>query len=801
MDRSIGGRNPGPPVGGPKGDDDRNQPLHITPRGRYKGYTVWAHKPEEVEGKLRANYDHIEVDSYQIEPCQLKTRKVTQEEIGQGSWFPFADRPYKDYLNKLDEYLQTCRNPDVSLNDKLHKIGSLKKDVIQLLDDLYEKQSQGTDTASDRARLEQLKDQMVRITDEQRALLGIEIRDVGEVYLTDEEMEAIEDFDRGQSATVSKILYADDFEGIFKASTRDQVVQSQAAQVHGVEGDAEKAALANRSVLFCELDSLLGVELTPDTFYAEHNFQRGSVQKFVKDSKKLREVEMVSVPGAEDFPGDQLQDILHGRMEQYQLRTLPGCQPIPQDATPEQLEQLLFEKQFEVVRPVTKEVLLVDLRHPAFQKAISDAYILDYLAGSVDRNQTNFLYTLQKTPQGETWMPHLIDNDLSFASKLDTHVHESLRDAHELQENAAVKVPRLFDARMAERIEQIDMIELAKLAETHHLHFQEAYALSERFEALKAEVAKARIEGRVVEEWNNETYKAAMADKNSYICRISQARLGAMVTMPPERLVDTLYELLPLSGPATIGKRMGQMPAEHVGELCRLYALRRPVQTFPDANMLVVLLKTALENNPNVQKQEIPFLVAELLPSLLGDPPTSERAAQLLYAAQQQELLSVQLAGNIMTKTLPAISADLNRKPLPPKYKQWEPRMGFGHAFNRHYNKKNLDPQKAFLGDCYRQLKKQPGSDDCVKCLQFWDDFNEEHLPKLRKGGFRIDNTEELKEALSNTNPRFLRRFKGVQARGFNALLEKELFKERKDRDKGNVTQVVQAMKTALQAK
>jgi hypothetical protein len=180
--------------------------------------------------------------------------------------------------------------------------------------------------------------------------------------LTDARLTDMDENFAGGINDISRVQYDNGFEGVFKAEADENHVQK--AIDAGIP--ATDPRWGNREVAAFALDRAMGLGMVPQTEFAEHGGQFGTVQQFVEGDTpaKIRE----------------------------------------QD--PERWEKLQND--------------------PRFQSQRADLQAFDYITGNMDRHTNNLI--IQTGPDGELQQIHAIDNGISFAPQENlpvdgTHMH------------------------------------------------------------------------------------------------------------------------------------------------------------------------------------------------------------------------------------------------------------------------------------------------------------------------------------------------------------------------------------------
>ncbi|WP_153301448.1 hypothetical protein [Endozoicomonas arenosclerae] len=387
---------------------------------------------------------------------------------------------------------------------------------------------------------------------------------------------------------------------------------------------AAQAKLANRAVLFCELDSLMGINLTPPTWYSEHKGENGYCQEFVQEARELVTEKPVPLPEHQQVNyRDQVPDIVNGEAKPKGYEISPEHQPENIQALSEQeLLQLHDQGHLKVTQPKTVDILPLNSSAPELQKCMANSQLLDFITGSVDRNPGNFLYVKQLREDGsEVWVPRMIDNDLSFFGRLvsSNPIEMSIRDVN--SQHASIGFPTQIDLETARHIVEVDSKELILLAQVHQLHITEIAALVDRFQALK-ESLQALLDGRdipfehrkylkgpirLIDQWDLRSYSEAAGDTNSYIRRhIIDRRLNELCNLRdtnPVLMVKTLHELLRTLGPKTLAHRLVQYNPTDIDAIFDLYSQSYQVKSLADANQVTHLVREYYQGRYDLEQQ------------------------------------------------------------------------------------------------------------------------------------------------------------------------------------------------------
>ena len=573
----------------------------------FKGYSVRAHEPKDpppLKGAVKA-YNQNDFPGNPI-----PNRNVIQNEgIILGYLF---DGAYKKVLNLASKYDEFPRN-NTSLREE--KIALLAKIETAAQNYLEKYPLPATHSEQESKRNDMLITILNSVAVEKRLLFGI-TRDYGKIYLPEDEQNVQENFAKGNSASIAKVTYkgekpeGEPFVAVFKASTPEQTINAEAAKAFGItdnsgnKSNSETARLSHRSVYFYELDLLLGMGLTPPTFYAIHNGQPGSCQQFV-ESQHISERGSVDVPYNAQY-GDIVPGIVHGEfLDQgrgFRLLTdSPALEAQLATMSGEELIRLYHDRDLVLTREQVVNIPPIDLSHPKTQKALANAQLLDHLAGSVDRNLSNIFFVPKVDENGKIYYEiKLIDNDLCAAAR---NIHDN-EEAHSLTNpfriNMAGRIPNFIDRSTAERLQDMSYEELYELLVLHHVaddveltsqrerlaNCVDAIHCAFRSFSDKAEVVykslvkvpkqdqatggevpgeleevKSTETVSLIKKWDNETYQNMLENEDTYLfkannCRI--AELGAMMESNPEKAAEIWATQFSLMGARPMAKAYGQ---------------------------------------------------------------------------------------------------------------------------------------------------------------------------------------------------------------------------------------------------
>lgn len=146
----------------------------------------------------------------------------------------------------------------------------------------------------------------------------------------------------------------------------------------------------------------------------------------------------------------------------------------------------------------------IDLSKPYYQRQLNCAHWLDLLCGQLDRNGTNFIFGKENIG--------LIDNDLSFPP--------GWKDFENIL-GPIKALPRLIDRTIVDLFNELTSTSLEQKLQGCGLSQNEIKAAVSRLSLLKAHIQKiqaGKIEGgKVVDEWNQNTYEISIKNKDNYV--------------------------------------------------------------------------------------------------------------------------------------------------------------------------------------------------------------------------------------------------------------------------------------------
>jgi hypothetical protein len=179
----------------------------------------------------------------------------------------------------------------------------------------------------------------------------------------------------------------------------------------------------------------------------------------------------------------------------------------------------------------------IDYSNPEIQKGLYDLEALDYITGQVDRHAGNIFIDPQ------TNKVRGIDNDLAFPrqSREAIVAHKS----RDYNNKLVGTMPQYMHVETARKIEQLRPEDLRKtLAEIKYpgkenrgqLHADEIEGAVKRLKDLQKEIKQMRKEGRVVDQFNNDTYQQAILNQNRSVDSAIQSNLAGKKNPSQEQI-------------------------------------------------------------------------------------------------------------------------------------------------------------------------------------------------------------------------------------------------------------------------
>ncbi|MGI9274827.1 MAG: hypothetical protein ACR2PT_08270 [Endozoicomonas sp.] len=762
---------------------------HRRPYGNYEGYLETRYRTPEFSiedtpsiGPLRRGYfrPDCEMDSPHI--LEEKGVKPVVLEWGFTSFL----ETLQDYIHKRNFSSYRIETKLLWLSELRNKVSGYITQLKSATHQLWHWQWQTTD------RLQAFEALLKQIRVEYRHLLGWP--EVGRVYLPEDEVSVEEKFAHGNSASVARIKYRDDFDAVFKSSSVDDEVTSQAARRFGLVGKASELGLDNRSVLFCEIDSLLGTSLVPETWYGVHGNTSGSCQKFIDGAPLVKGKTIELPPERVKEIRDQLLDIWKGNWKELGFSlSFRREDPFSASHPPsqEQLEELLDQGKLMVVQTKPAAVEAVDLHHPEVQRCLADAEVLDYLCGNVDRNMSNILYT-QETIDGQTVLiPKLIDNDLSFAPAHDAE-NSYLNVEGNAPETAHMvrRPPRFINQETAAMLTSMRSDSLYRLAELHHLSDADQAALMSRHRALTEAIERGDCV--LVKKWNEDTYQNAIQYEDAYLQRASTARRESLENIfvgSPEHAADAIATMLPIEGGEFIGKLLARMSYETknpkapcIKNILRAFDRNHCIRSHAEATSIVILLNTLLANRPDISSQTEGVW---MLRKFLGQNTKPDVAAALVFRAWEVSELkppgffNYDILNEILQNT--TLDAGMN----PEAYDTYRINSGLKRCCRTLSKTMTASPQDGETQAVVKNasmiaysmlLDADPFNEDWKQVLRFWERLTLKTTPEFQqRKQVSLERAPELTHAYSRLTPVVIRHIGTLKAEDIPGFIKKEL--------------------------
>ena len=794
--------------------------------GKFKGYSLRAYEPEAAGGMLDLNLGIPETMEYD---CPIANREVVNlAGVGPGGWFEDAD--YKELISLIDQYSHLPREVTARREERIALLDRMEK----VADTYLAKRS--TDKTKREFVQSWIKD---KIPQERRLLFGIPHAH-GKIFMPEDELQAHENFAHGNSASIAKVFYKREapdkptFKAVFKASTSSQEVTSEAARNFGIKGNSETAKLSQRSVFFYEFDQLMGMNLTPPTFYAIHNGQPGSCQEFVEGvhvtsrehvRESYNEMEADLVPGV--VRGEYLDQgrgfrlLNHSEYAETQLAKLPD----------HELIKLFREKEIYLTREQVVDLPPLDLRHPKTQKALANAQLLDHLAGSVDRNLSNIFFVKKIDEFGQVYYEiALIDNDLCAAPG---SVHDN-EEAHSFtnpfRRNMAGRVPKFIDRETARAIRKLSFEEVFELLGVHQLaNLEELASQRERMSnaiiainrALRSDDKKAEVVYRnvvtekfqvessdkdgaptyetasdvievkevieVVDHWDDHTYQRSMEDTDTYLYRANDCRVSELSTMmdsAPAKAAEIWKAQFHLMGGCHMAQSLGKEPVVRIGKLqaflkqhqvveCRTPADFKRVVDF--ANTIVSTPKQLLSSTEQKECAD------QIIGLMLGKTATAEEIGKTLK-------FNPHLSAHTIMEMYPQAIASAQLHAA----EEWKPARAFKTKF-KFMNVEGDHPpieQRRALAECLNGAHPDTGS---YNLLRFWSLLNTCTVPAYMEKNKKLDIVacREFAHAMSFITPSVLKQIQSAPSRDRKTIIKQVCFTPVEDLNPANVNAVI----------
>ena len=813
-----------------KGDEIKS----IRPeKSKFKGYSVRAHNPDKA-GPLK---DATKKKLLLFDNPIPNRETVQVEGVTPGYWF---DSLYKKVIDLTCEYDEFPRDTSTRREEKIALLFRMEASARNYLAK-YPLPTPPSDQELKRYKMvEKILDNIAR---EKRLLFGIE-KEFGKIYLPEDELDARENFTRGNSASIAKVTYKAEnpgdksFVAVFKASTPDQTINAEAAKAFGISDNSETAKLSHRSVYFYELDLLMGVELTPPTFYAIHNGQPGSCQQFAEGqhvSERGSVDDTYNADIAEMVPAIVRGDYLDQGRSFRLLNNSPDLKVRLSRMSDDDLIALYHDRDLVLTREQVVDIPPLDLRHPKTQKALANAQLLDHLAGSVDRNLSNIFF-VPKTYEDEdgdedTYCGiQLIDNDLCAAAG---NVHEN-EEAHSLTSpfriNMAGRVPNFIDRSTAERLQKLSYEEVYELQVLHQL-VNSAELVSQRerlrncidailralddpsgqtevtYKSFVKEARRDKVTGReipgefetrvkesvdkitLIDEWDDETYQKMLGNRDTYLFRANDFRiseLGAMIDSNPEKAAEIWATQFHLMGARPMAEAYGKDRRTIPRLLAFLNHYRKRVVLDSHADIkracdfVHTLVKDPKQNLTPDEQQETSDL---LLPMMLGDKATGKDIGRALNFCQSSQLLRASTVMALLpqaTKMAADIPAD-----------QWEPSEYFETGFKFMIKDGGFPPvpDRIALSQCVEGAYPQRES---IDMLRFCSLLTTCTVPAYIKINKKLDTVtcKEYSHAMKYMTPEALKSIGGAEARNRIALIRQTCFPLEDGLDQKNIEAV-----------
>jgi hypothetical protein len=257
-------------------------------------------------------------------------------------------------------------------------------------------------------------------------------------------------------------------------------------ECYGYGVDLDHSMSSSREVLSSKVSEMLGSDVIAKSEYGEVEGQRGAFMDFAEGGLGVKTLDMP----------ENLDDESARKGSELGLLTPKGGWLQSQG---------------------------LDYSDPVLQQKLIELQINDSITGQVDRHIGN--YHVQKGEDGKVTGLTGFDNDGSFAPQYEKNSDLQRDDGS--RRGHTVGLPPLMDESQAKRIEELDPVavyqEVAK-----HLTEEEGTAAMLRVWELQTHVQKLRDEGRIVKEWNDETYRMLReaGTDNSYVARDGEMSEG-----------------------------------------------------------------------------------------------------------------------------------------------------------------------------------------------------------------------------------------------------------------------------------
>lgn len=383
-------------------------------------------------------------------------------------------------------------------------------------------------------------------------LTGHDMRDAP--FVPKNEESVVENFSQGGMSKLALINYKNGVKGVFKPIVDKGEMKAVSGRDAGIPAMNEDANLHGRSVASYRLNEALKLDLVPCTEFAVHGDRPGVAQQFVYGDKLIKTMAV-----ADELANESLPDIVFGKDDLLRqagytyTASKTGQKKLDEarnedDETKIKLIQELNETgHLEGRKEVIAGLSPIDFSTPRMQKALTDAHISDIVNGQVDRNSENFIF--ERAPDGGH-IVRLIDNDLSFGKDFDDIAAENIA---RMPSPMLKTMPRLIDADTARKVLDMTPEALRNSLAGCGLTEPELAATVSRLEHLKAHIRgiqDGEIKGKIVDDWNAETFQELLEANDNYVSRCLDHQAAALLNAPNK--VDILLDLLARHGVARL---------------------------------------------------------------------------------------------------------------------------------------------------------------------------------------------------------------------------------------------------------
>ena len=743
--------------------------------GSYKGYHVRAYEPDKADSLVPKPYEE---DSLII-ACPLYDRGIF---LNAGAIPDLCPAPPEldRLLNLLDSYHRLNRKPNQDREQKVHLLQKLRGQLEHYL----------TNHEFDRTENQQremLVEMQKQIREEFWALFGMTKQQFGKIYLPEHEVpeETVENFASGNSASIARVTYQDGLVAVFKASSAEQKITAEAAKEFGIDADdSESARLPHRSVMFCELDAVLGIHLTPPTWYAIHNDMPGSCQCFVQGCH-ISKREFLDQPYREDDVYIVAQ-VVNGEMKDqgYGFKLADNAHVEPASLahmSDTDLQQLYMEKKLILTREQLTDIAPIDLSRPETQKAMADAELLDHIGGSIDRNQSNIIFVEETDPvrpDVRYFLPRLIDNDLSFAPE---HVHDNQKISGgtlPFLANMAGSLPGQIDAETADKFLAVSFEQVRELISLHQVcSSTEMVSQRERFSNLKNAIIAAKkgklSPVKIIHEWNESTFAAAQQNPESYIAKTHQCRMNDLIQLidaDASRAAQCWAEQFHLLGAKPLAMAMRRERLQKIEYALHEYSRKVVIKDPADVMRACTFISTLLENHhSNLEPVEKSHYAARFLDLMLGHDVFNKHIGKALAICADKKMLSIPVMETLLKKAVKNARASGDCE-------GWTPSTNFSKkmAFLGPECPVPELPVKVAFSDCYEEVKTKMAT---VNFLRFWGLLQVYTIPLQRKQkGYNLSESPELSHAMHFFTPDFLKEAKKQPVKKLPEFFRKNCF-------------------------